>query len=329
MNLITPVEHPATLPAITHAHELLLMGSCFAESIGTLLTANKFRCDVNPFGILYNPCSIAAALREMLAGKVYTAEDLLHDCGEYHSLMHHSSFSSSEVSTCLTNINNRLQHIHRKINHIDYLLITFGTAWVYSFKATGTIVANCHKLSGSMFERRRLKPDEIVTEYMPLIDELLTRNPELHILFTVSPIRHTKEGMHGNRLSKAILLLAIDHLQERFSNKVHYFPAYEIMMDELRDYRFYADDMVHPSSLAVQYIWERFAQTCFSSEAKKLIKEWEDIAKALAHRSSREESEEYKRFLEQIVLKIKQLTEKYPNLEVNKELTICHTRLKR
>ncbi|KAA6315869.1 hypothetical protein EZS27_033739, partial [termite gut metagenome] len=325
MNLITPVEYLA-LPTVNHSHELLLMGSCFAESVGALLKASKFRCDVNPFGILYNPLSVATALREVLGDKVYTNEDLLYYQGEYHSLMHHGSFSSLDASDCLATINSRLQQARRNIRRTHHLLITFGTAWIYRYKETGNVVANCHKLPDNKFERCRLEPNEIITEYVSLIDELLERNPDLHIWFTVSPIRHTKDGMHGNQLSKAILLLAIERLQEHFPGKVWYFPAYEIMTDELRDYRFYADDMVHPSPLGVQYVWERFAQVCFTPETQELIKEWESIAKALAHRPLREESEQYKRFLEQIVLNIKQLTEKYPNLEVEKELDICHTR---
>ncbi|KAA6334239.1 hypothetical protein EZS27_017418, partial [termite gut metagenome] len=194
---------------------------------------------------------------------------------------------------------------------------------------TGKVVANCHKLPDSKFERRRLNLDEIVTEYTLLLTELLAQNPRLHVWFTVSPIRHTKDGMHDNQLSKAVLLLAIDRLQERFPEKVYYFPAYEIVMDELRDYRFYADDMTHLSSLAVLYIWEQFVQACFSPETQSLIKEWENIAKALAHRPLREDSEEYRRFLGQIVLKVQQFAEKYPNLDVEKELDICHTRLRR
>ncbi|KAA6350683.1 hypothetical protein EZS27_001911 [termite gut metagenome] len=328
MNLTTPVKYPV-FPVVNHSHELLFVGSCFAESMGALLTANKFRCDVNPFGILYNPSSIAIALHEVLSDKAYTAADLLYDRGEYHSFMHHGSFSSPAVSDCLAKINIRLQQVRKKIEHINHLLITFGTAWIYTYKETGKVAANCHKLPDNRFERHRLSPDEIVTEYTLLLTGLLAQNPGLHVWFTVSPIRHTKDGMHGNQLSKAVLLLAIDRLQERFPEKAHYFPAYEIVMDELRDYRFYADDMTHLSSLAVQYIWEQFVQVCFSPETQKLISEWEGIAKALAHRPLREDSEEYRRFLGQIVLKMKQFAEKYPNLDVEKELDICHTRLRR
>ncbi|KAA6330000.1 hypothetical protein EZS27_021246 [termite gut metagenome] len=328
MNLKTSVELLPTFPNINHSHQLLLIGSCFAENIGVLLTASKFHCDINPFGILYNPLSISTALRDILTEKSYTADDLFCYHGEYHSFMHHSSFSSCLPSDCLTAINTRLQGAQKEIGRLNHLLITFGTAWVYTFKATGKVAGNCHKLPDSEFERHRLEPDEIVANYVSLVDELFLRNPQLHIWFTVSPIRHIKDGMHGNQLSKATLLLAVDRLQQHFSGHVHYFPAYEIVMDELRDYRFYADDMAHLSSLAVQYIWERFASVCFSSETQQLIKECEGIRKALAHKPRRSDSEAYASFLEQIVLKIKRFTEKYPNLEVEKELEICYTRLK-
>ncbi|KAA6346245.1 hypothetical protein EZS27_006216 [termite gut metagenome] len=328
MNLKTSVELFPTFPNINHSHQLLLIGSCFAENIGVLLTTSKFHCDINPFGILYNPLSISTALRDILKEKNYTIDDLFCYHGEYHSFMHHSSFSSSLPSDCLAAINTRLQGAQQEIGRLNHLLITFGTAWVYTLQATGRVAGNCHKLPDSEFERHCLEPDEIVADYISLVNELFLRNPQLHIWFTVSPIRHIKDGMHGNQLSKATLLLAVDRLQQHFSGHIHYFPAYEIVMDELRDYRFYADDMTHLSSLAVQYIWERFASVCFSSETQQLIKECEGIRKALAHEPRRGDSEEYRSFLEQIVLKIKRLTEKYPNLDVEKELEICHTRLK-
>ncbi|KAA6331894.1 hypothetical protein EZS27_019544 [termite gut metagenome] len=328
MNLKTPVELLSTFPTIHHSHQLLLIGSCFAENIGALFTSSKFHCAINPFGILYNPLSISTALRDILTEKRYTAGDLFCYQGEYHSLMHHSSFSSSVLSDCLAAINTRLQVAHKEIGRLNHLWITFGTAWVYMFKATGKVAGNCHKLPDSEFERRRLEQDEIVADYISLIDELLLPNPQLHLWFTVSPIRHVKDGMHGNQLSKAILLLAIEQLQQHFPGHVHYFPAYEIVMDELRNYRFYADDMTHLSSLTVQYVWERLASVCFSSETQQLIQECESIRKALAHKPRRSDSETYAGFLEQMVLKIKRLTEKYPNLDVEKELDICHTRLK-
>ncbi len=163
-------------------------------------------------------------------------------------------------------------------------MLTFGTAYVYEQKETGKVVANCHKLPENNFNRRLLLADEIVDEYTSLIISLAARNPNLKILFTVSPIRHIRDGMHANQLSKSTLLLAIDRLQQLFPQHVFYFPSYEIVLDELRDYRFYADDMLHPSPLAVRYLWGRFSETFFSADTKQIMAEIEDIRRDLAHK---------------------------------------------
>ena len=189
-------------------------------------------------------------------------------------------------------------------------------------------MGNCHKLPEKEFTRRRLTVDEIVSDYVSLLSGLLARNSGLKVIFTVSPIRHVREGMHANQLSKSVLLLAVDRLQAAFPENVFYFPAYELVLDELRDYRFYAEDMVHPSEVAVQYVWERFSSACFSPETLHIIEESENIRRALAHKPFHPGSEEYKRFLGQIVLKIDRLNGKYPYLDFQKERELCHTRLK-
>ena len=178
------------------------------------------------------------------------------------------------------------------------------------------------------FTRRRLTVDEIVSDYVSLLSGLLARNSGLKVIFTVSPIRHVREGMHANQLSKSVLLLAVDRLQTAFPENVFYFPAYELVLDELRDYRFYAEDMVHPSEMAAQYVWERFSSVCFPAETLRIIEESENIRRALAHKPFHPDSEEYKRFLGQIVLKIDQLNGKYPYLDFQKEREICRIRLK-
>ena len=206
-------------------------------------------------------------------------------------------------------------------------MLTFGTAYVYEQKETGKVVANCHKLPEKNFIRRRLEIDEIVEDYTLLLDELISLNPQLKILFTVSPIRHIRDGMHANQLSKSVLLLAIDRLMQRYPQVTCYFPSYEIVLDELRDYRFYADDMVHPSTLTINYLWERFSETFFTPETQNLIKECETIRKAIAHKPFHPESEEHKRFLGQIVLKIERLNGKYPYLDFEKETNMCRLAL--
>ena len=328
MNFYTPVEIPGSLPQLTHADRLMLFGSCFATHIGMRLTNAKFRCDVNPYGVLYNPLSISAALREIVEGKRYAQDDLFFFRECWHSPMHHGDFSSSSVEETLRIINERIASAHNTVFNADCLLLTFGTAWVYEQKHTGRIVGNCHKQPEKEFTRRRLEVDEIVLDYTSLLSGLLARNLDLKVIFTVSPIRHVRDGLHANQLSKATLLLAVDRLQAAFPENVFYFPAYELVLDELRDYRFYAEDMVHPSEVAVQYVWERFSSACFSPETLQIIEESENIRRALAHKPFHPGSEEYKRFLGQIVLKIDRLNGKYPYLDFQKERELCHIRLK-
>ncbi len=318
MQLNTPVELPAGLPPVSYDQQLLLMGSCFAENIGRCLTDAAFRVDVNPTGILYNPLSVGTALREIMAGRTYTESDLFLHRGCWHSPMHHGSFSSGLSEETLQRINQRMTAAHQQLPATDWLLLTFGTAYVYQQAVTGKVVANCHQLPEKQFTRRRLTAEEIVTDYTALLTELWQQNHGMHILFTVSPIRHVRDGLHANQLSKSTLLLAIDALQTAFPDKVHYFPSYEIVLDELRDYRFYADDLSHPSPLAVRYLWERFAETFFSPETRSVMQEVKELRKALAHKPFHPDSEEHKRFLGQIVLKINRLKGKYPNLDFGK-----------
>jgi hypothetical protein len=318
MKLITAVEIEREMPRLSHRDKMLMMGSCFSDSIGDKLSLGGFKVDINPFGTLYNPISIARALREILSGKVYSEQDLFQYQGLWHSAMHHGSFSGADKADVLLHINNRLSDAHQNWEQTDVLFLTFGSAFVY-YNNEGEVVGNCHKLPEASFRRRRLSVEEIVEDYQSLLDLLLNENRKLKLILTVSPIRHLRDGLHQNQLSKATLLLAIDKLKELYPDKIYYFPAYEIMMDELRDYRYYADDLMHPSQLAVEYIWEKFAQTCFDSDTLALAGECEKIYKALHHRPLHNDDEAHKEFLGQIVLKINRLKEKYPYLEFKTE----------
>ena len=327
MNFRTLVELPEKEVKISHSERIMLWGSCFVENIGKLLEESKFRCEVNPLGILYNPISIAESLQQVLDGKVYVETDLFQANGMWHSWMHHSDFSSCSSEKCLRRINDGILTVSESLSGTDWLVVTWGTAYVYSLQQTGMIVGNCHKQPEKLFFRQRLEVAEIVEVWKQLITNLKILNPQLKVLFTVSPIRHAKDGMHGNQLSKSVLLLAVDELC-KLCPDCFYFPSYEIMMDELRDYRFYADDMLHPSTKAVEYIWECFCQCYFSKETKEIMKEWDDIKKALNHKPFDSKSEAYRKFLSQIVLKVAQIKEKFPYLEVQKELELCESRLK-
>lgn len=318
---------PEGLPRFSGRERLLLMGSCFATNIGTRLVEAKFACDVNPYGVLYNPMSISAALREALEGKVYRADDLQAHGGLWHSPMHHGDFSAPTAEEALERINTRLEVLREELKGLDVLVATWGTAWVYEDAQTGRIVGNCHKRPERCFRRRRLTVEEVADDWCDLVGRLRAANPRLRVLLTVSPIRHLRDGLHANQLSKATLLLAADRLVEAMPDVVGYFPAYELLNDELRDYRFYAADMVHPSDVAVDYVWQRFCEACLTDEARRVMDECDAIRKDLAHKPFRPDSDGYKKFLEQILLKIDRLNEKYPYLDFEKERMTCRIRL--
>ena len=316
MQLTTSVELPKHLPQINHEQQLMVLGSCFAENMGERLKQLQFKVNINPFGILYNPLSIATALEQILESKQYVDEDLFEYNGCWHSAMHHGCFSSSDKTNTLVSINQKIKEAHQQLDETtEWLILTFGTAYVYTQKVDNKVVSNCHKLPERHFNRRMLEIDEIIDVYEPLLKILREKRPNLKVLFTVSPIRHIRDGLHANQLSKSTLLLAIDKLCKMHPDSNFYFPSYEIMIDELRDYRFYADDFVHPSNLAIEYIWQRFSSIFFSSSTKNIMQECEKIDKLLQHRPLFPASDEYKSFLRQTVLKIEQLKRKYPYLE--------------
>lgn len=302
----TKVEIPKADFQIGYASRILMLGSCFTENIGEKLTYFKFDADVNPCGIVYNPSSAARVLEILLEGKPFTEDELMqYDC-KWLSLLHHGCFSSSHRDTCLCQINERLTRAAERLKNTDLLVITFGTAWVFRYKRDGRIVSNCHKIPASEFERFRLEPGEIVTEYTALIHRLREVNPSLRVIFTVSPIRHWKDGAHGNQLSKSVLLLAIDSLVHRLE-KVHYFPAYELVMDELRDYRFYAEDLLHVSPVTVEYIWERFRDTYMGKDAFQLMTRIDKVNKTLLHRPTDAGSGKWLQLREKMSVEMKEI----------------------
>ncbi len=280
---------------VNHRSQILSVGSCFAENIGKKLEYFRFKSDVNPCGIVYNPLSVSHTLQLLLEGRLFRTEDLIRHEGKWVSLYHHGSFSAEDSGLCLKNINTRLGLSAALLPKTDVLLLTFGTSWVYRYRENGIIAANCHKLPAAKFERFRLTVEEIVQEYQELIPRLQAHCPGVKIIFTVSPVRHWKDGAHGNQLSKAVLLLAVEELVREFGS-VYYFPSYELVLDELRDYRFYAADMLHPSPQAVDYIWEKFGEAFFSADTFALMKRIDKVNRGLLHRPFSPESEAYRRF---------------------------------
>jgi hypothetical protein len=320
MELRTKIDKPEANIDFSYSAPILLLGSCFAESIGEKLRDDRFKTDINPFGVLYNPSSVASAVRRLLSPEPFREEHLFGHAGMYHSFSHHSRFSAATVQECLEGINGRLASSSDGFRRLSRLVVTFGTAYVYRLKASGEVAANCHKLPDRFFERSRLSVDEITDEWRSLLLSVWEQVPQLKVLFTVSPVRHWKDGAHGNQLSKSILLLAIDRLQAEFPGRTAYFPAYEIVMDELRDYRFYAEDMFHPSPLAVDYIWECFSGTLLSASAKAIQAEWQSLKRAIDHKPFHPESEGYRNFLAQTLLKLEQLKAKYPTFDLTEEI---------
>ena len=318
MNLQTKITVAAPDFLIDYNSRLMMLGSCFAENMGSKFSYYKFEVDVNPCGIIYNPLSVANVLRLIVEGKQFEKSDLRQVGGKWVSLYHHGAFSSTDPDECLRRINDRLTKATGELRTLDLLVITWGTAWVYRYTRENIVVSNCHKIPSQEFERSRLSVEDIVKEYLVLIGRLREINPGLRILFTVSPIRHWKDGAHGNQLSKATLLLAIDRLREELQH-VYYFPAYEIVLDELRDYRFYADDMLHMSGFTVDYIWERFLYSFISPEVLGLMNQIGRVNKGVAHRPFDPQSEEYHRLVKKMLAEIAMISRSYPMIDFSEE----------
>ena len=310
----TQIDIPHSTVEITYNDRILTLGSCFAENIGTKLQEACFLTFINPFGVMYNPMSVAQGIRYLLSEKEFTAADLFQSGSLWNSLSHSSAFSATTADEALQKINSRLLAARYFLRETNVMMITLGTAWVFELVENGKIVSNCHKLPASRFTRRRLSVDEIINEFTEVFGLLCNSYPGLKFIFTVSPIRHWKDGAHENTVSKSTLHLALDALEKQF-DFVHYFPAYEIMMDELRDYRFYASDMLHPSDVAVDYIWQRFGDTYFSSETLNLKKELERLRADLNHRPLHPETEEYRLFQLSVEKKKNGLIQDYPFLK--------------
>jgi hypothetical protein len=295
------------------------MGSCFADNIGSRLKNLKFVVEHNPFGVLYNPVSVKIDIELLAERKIFTESDLYWHNDRWISFNHYTLFSHPDNTTCLQKINDSAIPASELLAKARFLFITFGTSWVYEFSKTGQVVANCHKIPAGEFRRFLLSPEDIIRSYDELLAKLKAYNPDLNIVFTVSPIRHWKDGAAGNQLSKSILLVAIHNLVNRHHN-TSYFPAYEIFMDELRDYRFYARDMIHPSDAAQDYIWEKFTGTFISPESIDIMKEIEEILKARNHRPVNPDSAEFLQFRKRIREKIDALVKKYPALDLSGEI---------
>ena len=298
MKLYTSVEIAPSARKIGYGDKILLLGSCFADNIGAKFAEHYFQTTINPLGTLYNPASIALSITD--SQHPIPDSRLIYHNGLWHSMMHHGTFSGKDkvaVQACCLDGYERLQ---RALKEATTVIVTFGTAWVYEMD--GQVVANCHKLPANRFTRRCLTVDEIVEMWQPIVASM----PDKHWIFTVSPIRHVKDGLHANQVSKAILLQAVDELGQS------YFPSYEIMMDELRDYRFYAEDMVHPSQVAVEYIWQRFVASYMHERTQEEMRALHQLWLDRHHRLLHPDSEEAERFRLHVEKQMVVLKERYP-----------------
>lgn len=299
---------------LSHQEAILLLGSCFTENIGEKLLNSKFNVNINPFGIIYNPISIANSLTRIVNNQLYTEQELSEQHKKWFSFDHHGSFSSFNQQECLTKINNEITCAYQHLQETKTIVFTLGTAWVYENIENKKLVANCHKIPAKNFTKRLLTVDEIVQLFLALANTL----KNIQFIFTVSPVRHISDGLHENNISKSVLHLAIHELTKNHTN-CHYFGAYEMVIDELRDYRFYKEDMIHPTNQAINYVWDKFASTYFNEQTNHLNQRIEKLQQAVLHRPFDFESESHQQFIKQQVLQMQQLEKEYPFLNFEEE----------
>jgi hypothetical protein len=306
----TLVPVPVSETKVRYGSQIVMTGSCFSEYIGDKLSEARLTIDNNPFGIVYNPLSVGRGLMRLLEARQYVPDDLFQCEQVWCSFDHHSRFSDPDKGKCLEKINSRLQKASLAVKSADILFLTFGSSYVYWLKSSGEVVANCHKVPAREFDRRRISADDIVKQYDAVLQQLFQVNPGIHVVFTVSPIRHWKDGAHENQLSKATLLLAIDEICRQHKQTL-YFPSYEIVMDELRDYRFFDEDMLHPNKIAITYIWGRFKECFMDTETIALMKEVEKIVQATKHRPFNINTDAFQSFARQFYDKVRYLKGQY------------------
>jgi hypothetical protein len=315
---LTRVEIPAPGFTIDYKSKIFLIGSCFTDNIGTKAEKLKFNVCINPFGAQYNPNSIAKGLNSLLDKEVFTKNDLSYENELWFSYSHYTLFSNTDPDLCLDKINSGFLSARDFICTADILFITLGTAWTYILKETGEVVSNCHKIPAARFDRFFSSIDQSFDELRNAINRIRQVNPGIKVVLSVSPVRHLKDGAIENQRGKSSLLLTVARLEKELSN-IYYFPAYEIFMDELRDYRFYASDMIHPSDAAIDYIWGRFKQTFFTEVTTKISLEIQDFVNSLDHRPIHISSGAYKKFVSSLKAKLEKLSKKYPSINFNKE----------
>lgn len=290
---------------INYLQPMLFTGSCFADEIALYMQQHNFNVVAQPFGTVFNPVSIAAQLQRVINKQVYTANELVQRNELFHSWEHHTQFTNTNKEIALETINAHLIEAHQCLHHTNAVVwITLGSAFAYQYH--GKIVANCHKYPATDFSKKLLSVVEITSALSKTIEQLEGKQ----VVFTVSPVRHTRDGLVENNRSKSRLIEAVHQLTEYFPN-VYYFPAYELLIDVLRDYRFYAQDMVHPNSIAVKIVWEHLVNTCFDEQTQHFVTDMAKLLQMQQHKALHPETEEYKKFIQALQLKENELSQKY------------------
>jgi len=314
MELQTKIPLTTSDNPIDYQSKLVLLGSCFVENMGAKLDYFKFQQFQNPFGILFHPLAIENLVQRAIEGKTYRQEEIFEQDGIWHCFDAHSDLRSGSSEKLLHLLNQRLKETKTNLEASSHIIITLGTAWVYEDNSSGKTVANCHKVPQKQFTKKLLSPTEIEASLQNVMALIQKVNPNTQIIFTISPVRHLKDGFVENQRSKAHLITAIHSVlsSRAQSRELAYFPSYEIMMDELRDYRFYGKDMVHPNPLAIDYIWERFKSVWISENASAVMDEVDAIQKGLLHRPFNPDSDAHQKFKTSLRAKITYLQERFP-----------------
>ena len=314
MNLQTHIPFTKNISnLIDYNSKIILLGSCFSDNIGQKLSYHKFESILNPFGILFHPKAIESVIKNSLCKKKYTEKDVFFLNERWQSFEAHSKLSSSSKEEIIEQLNKASVSINKAVKNSTHFIITLGTSWVYRFNESGEIVANCHKVSQNKFKKELLSVAEINKSLSLIISLIKEINPSISFIFTVSPVRHLKDGVIENQQSKSHLISALHQIIPIHKNSF-YFPSYEVMMDELRDYRFYKEDMIHPNQIAINYIWEKFYENWLSDEALELKKEVIKIQRGLEHKPFNPNSEGHQQFLSSLQEKIKTLKKKYSHI---------------
>jgi hypothetical protein len=317
--LMTHVNIPDAPFRFGYQSKFFFIGSCFADAIGRRMKDLKFSACHNPFGVVYNPLSMAANLQYLLDKECFGEEDIEFYNELWFSYAHYTLFSDVDKQQCLENINKTFIAARDFIHKADVLILTLGTSWVYELKETGRVVANCHKIPSGRFNRYFSSSGNSANHLQKVIQNIREVNPSVKVIFTVSPVRHWKDGAIENQRSKAALVLAVANLQQEMEN-IYYFPAYEIFMDELRDYRFYAPDMIHPSDQAVEYTWKKFANTFLSEECHTILNNVESIQCSVKHKPRHSNTLSHRHFVDSILAKIEEFNKHNPDLNFNIEI---------